>query len=223
MKQGSWLYPHQNPHFLCPCQGEGSTEWVGTADPGRLWGSLSFSRYKGKVLTSPLHPIEGSCWKLFRVVGFDLILHLNLLSFSFRSSFRKQRSLPSYRVLGVFLTVSSALTEQSGVPSTSPRSLAACCAQKVHVVFRWTPAQAACWHVATKFISGLLSRRHKSELGLKHQMCFPKVMHPNVCKQYGRVGITLNLLQNKHWFCLAECQPCWFLHETNNYRSEGTI
>ena len=102
------LYHQQSPCFLCPHQGEGSAEWVGTADPGWLRGSLSFSRYKGKGLTSPLPPSEKCCWKLFSVIviGFNLILHLDLISLCFRSYFRKQTSLPSCRVLGIFLAVS---------------------------------------------------------------------------------------------------------------------
>jgi len=88
---------------FCPPQGEGSTEWVGTADPGWLRGGLSFSRYKGKIVTCPLPPIEQCCWKLFNVivVGFNLIWQLDLISLCFRSYFRKQTSLPSCRVLGI--------------------------------------------------------------------------------------------------------------------------
>lgn len=52
------LSHRQSPLFLCAPQGEGSAERVGTADPGGLRGSLSFSRYKGKVLASPLPPVE---------------------------------------------------------------------------------------------------------------------------------------------------------------------
>lgn len=168
--------------FLCPPQGEGSTERVGTADPGWFWGSLSFSRYKGKVLTFPLPPVEKCHWKLFSmlVVWFSLIFPLDLVSACFSSSFRKQRvvshcscqecgrEVPPFPCHTAHSYCREGCSQSGNAPvihvggpsgvSLGSHPVPGCLfVTKICVLFRGSQAQAGCWHSAAKFVSGLLS------------------------------------------------------------------
>lgn len=145
--------------FFCPHQGEGSTEWIRTADPGWLRGSLSFPRYKGKVLT---------CWKLANrtVLSFYLILLLD------RHGDFQSQTIVRTRLLHWGLHASQ------GIPQTLcmwPHSLqwgheplASNPGASLHVtgylsdtkglcICRGSQTPAVCWHTAIKFVSGLLS------------------------------------------------------------------
>lgn len=196
--------------FLCPPQGEGSTERVGTADPGWFWGSLSFSRYKGKVLTFPLPPVEKCHWKLFSmlVVWFSLIFPLDLVSACFSSSFRKQRVVShcscqecgrevppfpchtahSYCREGCSQSGNAPIIHvggpQWGFLGVSPSPWVFVCHENLCFVQRkpstgWLLTQ--CHQVCLWFTQ----HRYKPGLGLRHQLCFPSTVHPNVCKQQG--------------------------------------